>query len=212
MKNIPVTTVTKDATHDLIPDEMYLSGLRDLLANGTPERAGPWTYRQLIEAVDSQYSPAWWNLRNREQRALTREGKSELRLALDDLPPLPASVTAVTEQMIHPDAEMLLIGLLPEGERVRRVLMIADSAEMQIHVNGTVQAWPVTPVTEPESAGMVEPDPTPEQDGNGAGERCYARNKRYYRPCLPVSLKERMEAAGLNIEEVLEEKLASVEN
>jgi hypothetical protein len=153
MSNLPVTLVTQNASQDAVTDAVYLDILKSLI--DVDGRSFQWI------ADKSEYaSKAWWNLRYHGKRPFDEESKNALRRLSEEFPQQPPSVTSVTDSMVDPDAAMYLVGALEPGERVRRVLMLADSGAITVHANGTVEAYihpnetlhPVTPTVEAQGA------------------------------------------------------------
>jgi hypothetical protein len=206
MNNPPVTLVTQNATADELPESLYLDILRSLV------EVDKMSFQQLADAT-SHASKAWWNLRYHGKRPIDEEGKNALRKLSEEFPPQPPSVSSVTERMIHPDAAMWLVGTLDDGEQVRRVVMVAEDGPVTINANGTVTA---------ERTGAVLSDFDIDMDGSvnlNVGEqepRRYTRNngsqRPSYRPRLPLTLKERIEADGRTVEQLIEAALNAKEN
>ena len=191
MNNLPVTLVTKDASQDAVSDAVYLDILKALV------EVDKMSFQQLATAT-GYASKAWWNLRYHGKRPIDEAGKNALRLLSQGFPPQPPSVTAVTQKYIHPDAAMWLVGTLEDGEQVRRVVMLAGTENVQISVNGEVSAH--TPAFEQEQAT------TPDFFNVGA------KRESCYRPRLPLALKERIEADGRTVEQLIEAALAKGTN
>ena len=192
MNQLPVTLVTQNASIDSVSSAIYLDILKSLVeVDKMPFQA--------IATATGHMSKAWWNLRYHGVRTLDEDGKNALRRMSEEFPPQPPSVTAVTERMVHPDAAIWLVGDLADGEQVRRVVLVAGAENAAVSVNGTLQAYrepdersdAVTPVT---SSG--------EQDG---GQR--KPPKVYWRPSLPLSLKQRAQDAEIDIRQLIENAL-----
>lgn len=134
---IDVTLVTRNASQDALTDADYL-GIIDSLR-------GPlfgYSWQQIADATEYN-SKAYWHQVHRGTRQLDDEARNALRRVTDgELPEQPPSVTDVTQRMVHPDAEMILVGTLDPGERVRRVLLMAAN-DVTLHVNGMVSAEPL---------------------------------------------------------------------
>lgn len=209
---LPVTLVTKDASQDA-PDEFYMEGLQDLWRNGTPEVPGPLDYPKLLALLGEPMSrKAWWHHRiNRNRTTFGSEDRNKLRTAIDGVGPIRPPVTDVTAKLIHPDAEMCLIGELPEGEHVTRVMMIADNREMVIHLNGTITAKLVQADLRPLSSNLAS---SQGEATESPKKRNYTRNTRNhvpsYRPVLSLSLKERVQASGASVEDLIEAGLKAL--
>lgn len=203
---IDVTTVTHNASQDALTDADYL-GIIDSLRG--PLFGYSW---QRIADVTGYNSKAWWALVAKGERQLDDEARNALRRVTDgELPEQPPSVTDVTQRMVHPDAEMLLVGTLEPGERVRRVLMLAQS-DVVLHVNGDVVAKPLQAATNAVDTEMgidTHTDNvthvTPARTAQGA------KREPVYRPVLSLELKQRVTDSGRSVEELIEMALATME-
>jgi len=141
---IPVTIVTANATQDPVTPDLYRQILADLRAQGM-------TYRQLADALG--FSAAMWRFWERGERPLSREAMQALREFTDEFPAMPPTVAEVVAGMVHPDATVYMVGDLPTGDLVRRVLLLAQGGKVSVSANGTITAMAgheaVTPVTQP---------------------------------------------------------------
>lgn len=210
MSTLPVTLVTKDASQDLLTDNDYraiITGLREI--NG-------WSYQRLADEAGHN-GKAWWQAVEKGNRQIDEQGRNALRRLTDgELPEQPPSVTAVTEAMIHPDAAMYLVGALPVGERVRRVLMLADG-DVAVYANGDVHAESLQAVLSASTqkdiqTGMCENVTHVTGQISSQGQSQNARSvRKYYRPALPVGLRERIEASGQSVESLVEAGLRALE-
>lgn len=206
---LPVTLVTKDASQDPLTDDDYraiITGLREI--NG-------WSYQRLADEAGHN-GKAWWQAVEKGNRAIDEQGRNALRRLTDgELPPQPPSVTSVTDAYIHHDAAMYVIGALPVGERVRRVLMLADG-DVAIYANGDIHAEPLQAVL----GGFVTKDIQTGARGNVTdvtpiapilrGNQNARSARKYYRPALPPELRERVEASGVDVATLIEAGLAAL--
>ena len=197
---IDVTLVTKDASRDSLTDTDYLSIIESLRG---PLFGYSW---QRIADVTGYNSKAWWALVAKGERSLDDEARNALRRVTDgELPEQPPSVMAVTEQMVDVDAEMLLVGTLEPGERVRRVLLMAAN-DVTLHVNGAVVAKPLQAAetgVDTESYVEIAPNATAPRTASVAAKR-----ERVYRPVLSLELKQRVTNSGKTVDELIEMALA----
>jgi hypothetical protein len=196
MTQLPVKKITENASADPVDYLAILNSLRGPLYNYSWQR---------IADETGYNSKSWWRFVALGERELDEDSKNALRrLTEGELPPQPPSVTAVTADYIHPDAAMYMIGELEPGERVRRVLMLAGSDAVTVYANGTVEA--VAGASTPASA---ENAAMPAVEAQGASGDTRQR-KAYWRPCLPLDLQQRAEAAGLDIQQLIEDALGEV--
>lgn len=192
---VNVTTVTRNASQDALTDAAYI-GIIDSLR-------GPlygWSWQRIADETGYN-SKAWWALVAKGERSLDDAAKNALRRLTDgELPEQPPSVTDVTQRMVHPDAEMVLVGTLEPGERVRRVLMLAQS-DVVLYVNGTVSAEPLqAPICDSVTpTGMV----SLETQSTGAVGLLGANRAPSYRPKFSIAERDELEALG-GIRAVLE--------
>jgi hypothetical protein len=197
MSEIPVTLVTANATHD---DEWRNRGYTDeeaMYREIYTELRQNCSLDKFKELIGSEYSKAWWSKYERDVTPVTRQAKNELRRAVG----MPELVPTVTEAMADtdPDAEVWRIG---DNETVHRVVKIATHEELTLNLNGRVMvspnlAQPVTTVTSSVEANCSESEPLKNN-----------HRKTYWRPCLPLDLKERAEAAGLDVAKLVEEAVS----
>lgn len=206
---LPVTLVTQNATHDSLSDADYraiITGLREISG---------WSYQRLADEAGHN-GKAWWQMVEVGKRAIDEQGRNALRRLTDgELPPQPPSVTAVTEAMIDADAAMWLVGTLEPGERVRRVLMLADG-DVAVYANGSVSAKPLQAVLSPATdegiqTGTHENVTRVTVPRNGHGENQNARSARkYWRPALSPELRAKVDAAGVDVEALIEAGLKAM--
>jgi len=185
MTPIPVTLVTENASQDPVTDALYLSILHDLRAQGM-------TYRDLADALGG--SPAAWRFRDIGERSFTDEARQALRTFTDEFPPLPLTVGQVAEQMVDPDAAVYLVGGLPDGERVRRVLLLAKDGQVSVSANGTVSAAYASAETGDGGKGSVT------HVISGAG----AKRDTRYRPTVSACNRAWLKAQGLTVNGAIE--------
>lgn len=125
---LPVTTVTTAADD---ADDLKPSDYRDIYDELRSKAA----LRKFVDdIVHSQYSIAWWSKYERNEIALTRQARQELRVAvgLTALPPTIAEVAAT----IDPDATVYQVGL---AAATRVVMVGCDVSEpINLHLNGRV--------------------------------------------------------------------------
>lgn len=196
---ITVTPVTRNASQDALRDSDYLAiidSLRTLFGYS-------W---QRIADETGYNSKAWWALVAKGERSLDDAARNALRRITDgELPEQPPSVTDVTQRMVHPDAEMILVGTLDPGERVRRVLLMAAS-DVTLHVNGDVVAKPLEASTtgaNVESCVEIAPNAAVPAVASVGAKRAPV-----YRPVLSLELKQRVTDSGRSVEELIEMALA----
>lgn len=194
---LPVTLVTQNASQDS-PDDFYMEELMKLW-NGPAERKYPKLMRLLGEPVKRK---AWWHHRIKGTRTTFGPNeRSMIRAAVDNGPPVQPSVTAVTDAMVHPDAAMFLVGTLEPGERVERVLMLADSREITIHANGAVTATVDDKATQRPTdaweAYLALDKPQAQETPQSTNYGRYTANRApVYRPVFSTDEKERFESFG----------------
>lgn len=203
--SVPVTTVTKDASRDALTDADYI-GIIDSLRG--PLFGYSW---QRIADVTGYNSKAWWALVAKGERSLDDEARNALRRVTDgELPEQPPSVMAVTEQMVDVDAEMLLVGTLEPGERVRRVLLMAAN-DVTLHVNGAVTAEPLQGdlrrFDDEHNETHTHENVTPVTHATSSHK---ANRAPVYRPVFSVEERERFDSVG-GIRAIIEAGLAAME-
>ena len=134
MTAIPVTLVTKDATHDDLTDAAYSEIFAELRQAHS--------LAQLCQLLRSQFSRALWNKYERGEAPLSRQMRSELRVAVG-LPPLPPTLEEVAAT-VNPDALVVKVG----EEAPHSVVLVGTSKTALICVNGTIWAKDTTEATE----------------------------------------------------------------
>jgi len=210
---IAVTLVTKDASVDFT-DAQYREVLL-LLWEGKAQREYPKLLAMLDEPTNRKawwhhrvngnrttFGPdernkvrqAWWRHRDTSKAHLATTGSNALTVA--DVPRVNPPVTDVTQQMVHPDAEVSLVGTLEPGERVRRVLFIAAN-DVAVYVNGEITAKPLQAVLSDSSAADTQTGTpanvthvTPRVANVGANR------EPVYRPVFSTDEKATFEALG----------------
>ena len=202
MADTSVTTVTKDASRDALTDADYIAIIDSLRG---PLFGYSW---QRIAGVTGYNSKAWWALVAKGERQLDDAARNALRRVTDgELPEQPPSVTDVTQRMVHPDAEMLLVGTLEPGERVRRVVMLAQS-DVVLYVNGDIHAEPLQGATTGANVESYVNDAqnatAPRTDGVAA------KRERVYRPVFSTDEQTRFDKLG-GIRNVIAAGLAALE-
>ena len=202
---IDVTTVTRNASRDALTDADYI-GIIDSLRG--PLFGYSW---QRIADVTGYNSKAWWALVAKGERQLDDEARNALRRVTDgELPEQPPSVTAVTQRMVHPDAEMLLVGTLEPGERVRRVLLMAAD-NVTVYANGEVRAEPLQAPTSAVDGEMgIDTHTDAVTPVTPATASHSAKRERVYRPVLSLELKQRVTDSGKTVNELIEMALATM--
>jgi hypothetical protein len=187
---IAVTLVTANASKDALTDADYIGiidSLRTLFGYSWQKIADETGYN----------SKAWWSLVAQGKRQLDDEARNALRRVTDgELPEQPPGVADVTQRMVHPDAAMYLIGALEPGERVKRVLMLADG-DVAVYVNGEITAKPLQAV-------LSDFGDTDTQTGTpanvthvtGAVAAQGANREPVYRPVFSVEDRERFDSMG----------------
>jgi hypothetical protein len=189
--NIAVTLVTANASVDALTDADYLRIIDSLRG---PLYGYSW---QRIADETGYNSKAYWHQVSKGARQLDDEARNALRRVTDgELPEQPPSVQAVTDAMVHPDAAMYLVGALEPGERVRRVLMLADG-DVAVYVNGEITAKPLQCVLS-DSSNVDTQTGTPHNVTHvtGAVGSVGANREPCYRPKFSVDEKETFEALG----------------
>ena len=185
---IDVTLVTKDASRDSLSDADYLNIIESLRG---PLFGYSW---QRIADETGYNSKAYWHQVAKGTRQLDDEARNALRRVTDgELPEQPPSVTDVTQRMVHPDAEMLLVGTLEPGDRVRRVLLMAAD-NVTVYANGEVHAEPLQSAT----AG-ADGTELPASAGNAVAGRTASHSAKrapVYRPVFSTDEQARFNELG----------------
>jgi hypothetical protein len=173
-----VTQVTARATQDDMTAEEY----RDIYDELRERRS----LRDFARLSGTGYSIAWWNQYEAGKHGLNYLARCDLRRAVG-LAPLPVPVADAIKAGVDDDAEVWRIG---DDSAAERVLLLAMPGAVTVHWNGAgpqlvehVQNADVTPVTRLRTRARV------------------------WRPCLPLEMRERLLAAGLDVREVLEAAL-----
>lgn len=208
---LPVTLVTQNATKDALSDADYraiITSLREIYG---------WSYQRLADEAGHN-GKAWWQAVEKGNRQIDEQGRNALRRLTDgELPEQPPSVTAVTDAYIHPDAAMYLVGALPVGERVRRVLMLADG-DAVIYANGEIHAKPLQAVLSPVFDEGIQTDASENvtlvtgQISSHKENQNTRSARKYWRPALSPELREKVEAAGVDVEALIEAGLRTLEH
>jgi hypothetical protein len=210
---IAVTLVTKDASVDFT-DAQYREVLLSLW-EGKAQREYPKLLAMLEEPTNRKawwhhrvngnrttFGPdernkvrqAWWQHRDASKAHLATTGANALAMA--DAPRVNPPVTDVTQQMVHPDAEVLLVGTLDPGERVRRVLFIAAN-DVAVFVNGEITAKPLQAALSDFGNGHTQTGtPANVTHVTGAVAAQAANRESVYRPVFSTDEKATFEALG----------------
>lgn len=203
MTDIPVTVVTANAAKlSVLHDADYVQ-----MVNTLNSPLYGWSYQRIADAAGVN-TKAYWQMVAKGDRPLnsvTRKALRNIDEIRDELPAIPDPVELVAAELIDPDAEMILIGTLDPGDRVRRVLLMADD-KVTVYANGTVRAERL----ETPTAG-VDGGELPISAQNVTAPRTASVGANYaptYRPRLPVALKERIEASGVSVETLIERGLS----
>jgi hypothetical protein len=188
---IAVTLVTANASQDALTDADYLAIIDSLRG---PLYGYSW---QRIADETGYNSKAYWHQVSKGARQLDDEARNALRRVTDgELPEQPPSVAAVTDAMIDVDAAMYLIGALEPGERVRRVLMLADG-DVAVYVNGEITAKPLQAVLSDFGNGHTQTGtPANVTHVTGAVASVAANREPVYRPVFSTDEKATFEALG----------------
>jgi hypothetical protein len=194
---LPVTLVTVNAGR-AEDDETYMRELRNIRDGDNPERRRL-TLAEMVRLFgEPENRKAFWSHRLSDPPTRTTfppEARAAIRKAVGEAPLPP--VAEVVETLIDPNAAMYMIGDLEPGERVRRVLMLANSDSVQIYANGSISAYThpietLQPVTPPVAVQGAKREPV-------------------YRPVLSLAMKERIQASGATVEELIEAGLKAME-
>lgn len=190
MTDLPVTLVTANASQDALTDADYIGiidSLRTLFGYSWQKIADETGYN----------SKAWWSLVAQGKRQLDDEARNALRRVTDgELPEQLPSVQAVVEHMVDVDAAMYLVGALEPGERVKRVLMLADG-DVAVYVNGEITAKPLQAVLS-DSSNVDTQTGTPANVTHvtGAVAAQGASREPVYRPVFSTDEKATFESMG----------------
>ena len=177
---ISITTITRNAGADDLSDTDY----RDIYDE--IRQLDPVTGRyavsldKFVEMIGSAYSKALWSKYHNGQADPNRVMRSELRAAVG-LAPLPPTVVDAAAAHLDANAEVVAIGDGPG----HRCLIIAEAQPLLIGVNGSITAHPAV---SPHSAVVTG---------------VTSRRKPYWRPCLPPELRDRVEASGKTVDELI---------
>lgn len=180
MSEIPVTTVTRNASVDDLTDADYRD-IYDEVRQLDPDTGNyAISLDKFVSLAHSIYSKALWSKYHNGGIELNRTMRSELRSAVG-LDPLPATIAEATTAHLDPNAEVVAVG---EGTG-NRCIIIAEPQPLLISVNGVITA---------------QHAPTPHSDRVTTVTR---QRRDYWRPCLSPDLRERVESSGKSIDELL---------
>ena len=209
MDSVPVVTITKDAQQ---LEYMHNADYARMVAT-LNEQFGK-SFRRMEKESGCDVSFAQWAqiaAGNRKLNPSTRKGVrtmiAKVEELADELPAIPDPVEVVAAELIDPDAEMLLVGTLEPGERVRRVVMLAQS-DVVLYVNGDIHAEPLQGATTGANVESYVNDAqnatAPRTDGVAA------KRERVYRPVFSTDEQTRFDKLG-GIRNVIAAGLAALE-
>lgn len=219
---LPVTLVTAGAGRPE-DDDAFMRELRDLRDGLAQKLRQKPSLAQMLDLLgEPARRKAFWAHRLADPPTRTTfppEARAVIRTAVGEAPP--PTPAEVVNTMISERAAMWLVGTLEPGERVDRVLMLANTDAVQIYANGTVSAKRVQgdlrPATEKgiqTSVGENVTHVTPIAPSLGANE-----NARSVRQRAGVSVtrattaqNERRQTIGATWQDVIEAGLQALEH
>lgn len=164
------------------------------------------TYRQLVDLLGSQYSPAYWSKIERGQAPLTDTARAELRAVFGKAVRFVRPTVQQAVADVAPEAAILYVAA-DNAADVNRLILVGGSDHLSLFVNGDANGLRIAPDGNVASVQRVA---QPEAACGGA-VAALRRGRRLVRPVASAQQEERRAALRASWRSIIDAGLDALE-